>query len=154
MNVAGVRDFDDLIALHDVAANPRHPAIRFVVCENIAAVVSPVRVGHMGMVGISVGEDTAALFQELFCCREQPLSENLPTLVGKPPTRGAVIIEDRNAHKLSTRRKADYAHLAGLAAAGDAVILVQIAGPYLRVLASAALREPFTSKPNRTGAPR
>src|SRR5271157_3863863 len=106
VDVRSVRDLDDLIAFHDIAADARDPAIGLVVDEDIAPVVSAVGERHVRMVGVAVDVNAAAAFEELFAGGEQALSEDLAALVGEAPSGRAVAVEDGNAHELAHGWKA------------------------------------------------
>ena len=61
--------------------------------------------------------------------RRQALGQDLAALVGLAPAGGAAAVEDRDAHQLAHRGHAHDADLAGLPAAPEAVVLVELAGP-------------------------
>ena len=129
-------NLDDLVAFHHVAADARDAAIGLVVDENVAAVIGAVGERHVRVMRVAVDEGAAPARPETCGLRQQPFGEDLPAFVGQSPAGGAVAIEHRDAHELAHRREADDAHLAGLAAAAEAVIFVEIARPDLDALAA------------------
>jgi len=94
-----IRDGDDLVGLHDVAADAGDARVRLVVDEQVAPVVGAVRVGHVHVVRVAVLEAGR-------------LAEDALALVGLAPSGGAVAVEHRDPHELAHGRDAEHADLA------------------------------------------
>src|SRR6185312_2023101 len=107
----------DAVATHHVAADARDAGVRLVVDEDVAAVVVAVGLAHVRVVAVAAGREVRP--------------EHALALVGDAPADGEVGVEHRDAHQLAHRGHADQAHLAGLAAAPEAVVLVELAGRYV-----------------------
>ena len=105
----------DLVGLHDVEADPRHPGIGLVVDEQVLAVITTVGERGVGVVGVTVVETRG-------------LAEDMPGLVGDAPAGGALGVEHRNAHQLAHGGDAQHPHFAGVAAAPEAVVFVEFTG--------------------------
>jgi hypothetical protein len=127
VDVRCVRDLDHLVALHDVATDAGDAGVGLVVDPDVAPVVGAVGERHVGMVGITVEIRHAPGLEECLGLREHLLTQDLEALVGLAPAGRAAAIEHGDAHQLAHGRHADDAHLPGLAAAPEAVVLVQIA---------------------------
>ena len=127
VDVGRVGDLDDLVDLHYVAADARDAGVGLVVDPDIAPIVGAVGERHVRVVGITVEVDPAARLEVLLGLRQQPLGEDALALVGLAPAGRALAVEHRDAHQLAHRRHADDAHLAGLAAAPEAVVVVELA---------------------------
>ena len=128
MDVGGVGDLDDLVGLHDVATDASHPAIRLVVHKNVAPVVGAVGERHVRMMRVAVDPGPAAALQEFARLGQQALSEDFFALIGQSPPSRAVAVEHRNAHQFAPGRQHLNTHLAGLPAAVDGVIFIEVAG--------------------------
>ena len=138
VNVARVRNLDDLVALHDIAADARHARVRLVVHEQVAAVVGAVGERHVRMVQVAVVIGAhPALRQKILRLRQQSFGQNLEALVGDAPAGGAAAVEHGHAHQLAHGRHTEDAHLAGLAARPEAVIFVELTGRQFELLAGA-----------------
>ena len=122
-----VRQLDDLVDLHDVAADAGDARVGLVVDEDVAAVIGAVGEGHVRVVQVAVLIGAAAVLQELPGFRQQALGQDLPALVGLAPAGGGAAVEDRHAHQFAHRRQAENAQLAALAAAGEHVVFVELA---------------------------
>ena len=122
-----VRQLDDLVALHDVEPDAGDAGVGLVVDEEIAAVIGAVGERQVRVVQVAVRVDAAAVLQELAGLRRQTLGQHLQALVGLAPAGGAAAVEHRDAHQLAHRGQADDAHLAGLAAGEEHVVLVELA---------------------------
>ena len=122
-----VRQFDDLVALHDVEPHPRHAAVGLVVHEGVAAVVGAVRERDVRVVEVAVHERVATVLEEFAGRRLHPFGQHLQAFVGLAPAGGAAAVEHRNTHQFAHRRKADDSHLAGLAAREEHVVFVELA---------------------------
>ena len=134
VNVGRVRDLDDLIRLHDVAANAGDAGIGLVVDKQVTPVVGTFGEGHVGVVGVAVEINSAAAFQKLFGGGQQTLGQDLAAFVGIAPSGGAAPVEHRDAHQFAHGRNAQNANLASLPAAPEAVVFVQIARLYHRIV--------------------
>ena len=139
MDRLDVGNGDDAVALHDVQADARDPAVGLVVDEQVLAVVLAVGHRDVRMVAVAV-EETCAV-------AEDPLA-----LVGQAPAGGRVDVEHRYAHQLAHRRHAEHAYFAGMSAAPEPVVLIQFAGGDLGLAALALARGP-ASRPT-TALPR
>ena len=127
-----VRKLNDLVALHDVEAHPRDPAVGLVVHEGVAAVIGAVGERDVRVMQVAVHVGAAAILEEFAGLRQQPFGQHLQALVGLAPSGGAAAVEDGNAHQFAHRGKADDAHLAGLAAGEEDVVFVEFARVRLR----------------------
>ena len=113
--------------------------VGLVVDEEVAAVIGAVGERQMRMVGVAVVIDRRrAVCEELPGRRQQPFGQDLAAFVGQAPAGGAAAVEDRDAHQLAHRRQAEDADLAGLAAAAEDVIFVELAGLHLGALSGCA----------------
>ena len=138
MDRRGVGDLDDLVGLHDVAADAGDAAVGLVVAEDVAAVIGAVGERHVRVVQVAVLVDAAARLQELAGVLRQTLRQDLKALVGLSPAGGAAPGEDRDAHQLAHRRRAHDPHFAGVPAAVEHVVFVEVAGLHLGALLAAA----------------
>ena len=129
VDVLGVRNLDDLVALHHVAAHPRDAGVGLVVHEKIPPVIGALGERHVRMVQIAVVIGLHAVCGEvLLRFGQKPLRQNLQALVGLAPAGRRAAVEDRNPHQFAHRRHAQDAQLAGLARGPEAVVLIKLAG--------------------------
>ena len=138
MDRRGVGDLDDLVGLHDVAADAGDAAVCLVVAEDVAAVIGAVGERHVRVVQVAVLVDAAARLQELAGVLRQAFRQGLPAFVGLPPAGGAAPGEDGDAHQLAHRRRTHDADFAGMPAAVEHVVFVEVAGLHLGALLAAA----------------
>ena len=125
----GVRDLGDPVALHHVAAHPRHARVRLVVHEDVAAVVGAVGEGHVRVVQVAVVVHPLALRgEEGLRLGQGALFEDAEALVGLAPAGRRAAVEHRHAHQLAHGGEAEDAQLARLARGPEAVIFVELAG--------------------------
>jgi hypothetical protein len=100
----------------------------------------------------------APLVHQFAIFRQHALCQDLQALVGLPPAGGAAPVEDRNAHQLTHRGKAEDAHLARLAGGEEDVILVEFARLDLVIAAGSGLckrgRRGDAAEGERTGSHR
>ena len=118
MDGLGIRYGEDLVALHDIQADTRHPGVGLVVDEQVLAVVLAVGGGQVRVVAIAVGVPGA-------------LPQDALALVGQAPTGGRVDIEHRDTHQLAHRWNAQHPHFALVAATPEAVVVVQLTGLHM-----------------------
>ena len=155
VDVRGVGNLDHLVALHNVATDPRNSRVRLVVDEDIAAVVRAVGERHVRMVGVAVEHDAALVLQILGRFRKHPVGHDLDRLVGLAPARCAAPVEDGNAHELAHRRDPEDADLARLAARPEAVVVVELARsdmPLAGISRCSGLRRDQRGAGNRAGS--
>lgn|GEM_PF-4734890 len=115
----GVGDVDDLVDFHGRDADPGQAAGHLVVHVDVAAVVGAVVVAQVNVVGVT-GHAAA----------EQVLAE-----VRGAPAGGALAVEDGDSLQLAHGRHAVDADFARLTAGPEAVVVVQLAGRHVGVLA-------------------
>lgn len=113
MDRLGVGHGDDLVALHDVQADPRHAGVGLVVDKQVFAVVAAIGGGQVRVMAITVLVLGA-------------LAEDALALVGQAPAGGRIDVEYRDAHQLAHRRHTQHPHFALVAAAPETVVLVQL----------------------------
>jgi hypothetical protein len=101
VDVRGIRDFYNLVALHDIDPHPGHPGVGLVVHEQIAAIVGSVRERHVRVMQIAIQEYAASALQMFPGFGQQALGEYLPAFVGLAPARRAAAIEHRHAHQFT-----------------------------------------------------
>ncbi len=114
----GVGDEGDLVSFHHIQTDTGNTGVGLVVDERPATVIVAIGAGRLRVVGITVFPLDG-------------LAEHFLTLVGDAPTGGGTTVEHRNTHQLAHGRNTNDAHLTGLTATPDAIVLVQFGRAYM-----------------------
>ena len=115
VNGLNIRNGGDLVALHDVQADPGYTSVGLVVNEQVFAVITTIRHGNVGVMGIAVQVGIV-------------MAQHVLAFIADPPTGGRIHIEHGDAHQFPHGRYTQNPYFTGVTTTPEPVVFVELAG--------------------------